>query len=75
MLTKAAKPWLLCLTIIFFTMQLATVNSGAVEDAFLSQEQLQKLTQAASVLGRGVEEITSDIKQNIEQLAENTPAI
>jgi hypothetical protein len=51
-------------------MQQATVKSGAVEAAFLNQEQLQNLTRVvASVLGKGVGKLVSDIKQNIKQLA------
>ncbi len=63
------EPWLVCLTLIFFTMQQATVKNGAVEAAFLNQEQLQNLTRVASVLGKGVGKLVSDIKQNIKQLA------
>ena len=55
-------------------MQPTTGNSGAVEAAFLSREQLQNLNQAACKLGKGVEEIVADIKHHLEQLAEDTPA-
>jgi hypothetical protein len=55
-------------------MQLATSNRGAMEAAFLSQEHLQILTWATSVLSNGANEINSDIKQNIMQLAESRPA-
>jgi hypothetical protein len=55
-------------------MQLATADQVASEATLLSREQLQFLTQAAHVLGREVEEITSDVINYVQQLQGSTPA-
>jgi hypothetical protein len=55
-------------------MQPATVDQLASEATLLSQEQLQSLTQAATVLGRELEEIASDVINYIWQLQSLTPA-
>jgi hypothetical protein len=55
-------------------MQLATVDQVASEAALLSWEQLQSLARAANVLSREVEEVTSDVTNNDQQLQGLAPA-
>ncbi len=55
-------------------MQPATVHQVASEAALLSREQLQSLARAANVLGREVEEVTSDVTNYVQQLQGLTPA-
>jgi hypothetical protein len=55
-------------------MQPATVDQVASEAALLSWEQLQSLARAANVLGREVEEVTSDVTDYIQQLQGLSPA-
>ncbi len=49
-------------------MQLATADQVASEAALLSREQLQSLARAANVLGREVEEVTSDVTYYVQRL-------
>jgi hypothetical protein len=55
-------------------MQPATVDRVASESALLSREQLQSLARVANVLGRKVEEVTSDVTNYVQQLQGLTPA-
>jgi hypothetical protein len=55
-------------------MQPATVDQVASEAALLSREQLQTLARAATVLGREVEEVTSDVTEYVQQLQGLSPA-
>jgi hypothetical protein len=54
-------------------MQPATVVGGAQEAGHLSQEQLQALSMAARILGKGVEEVTKDMTDYIEKLMDVEP--
>jgi hypothetical protein len=49
-------------------MQPATADQVASEAALLSREQLQSLARAANVLGREVEEVTSDVTYYVQRL-------
>ncbi len=55
-------------------MQPATVEQVAPEATLLSREQLQTLARAATVLGREVEEVTSDVTEYVQQLQGLAPA-
>ncbi len=55
-------------------MQPATVEQVAAEATLLSREQLQTLASAATVLGREVEEVTSDVTEYVQQLQGLSPA-
>jgi hypothetical protein len=55
-------------------MQPATVDQVASEAALLSRDQLQSLARAANVLGREVEEVTSNVTNYVQQLQGLTPA-
>ncbi len=55
-------------------MQPATVEQVAPEATLLSREQLQTLARAVTVLGREVEEVTSDVTEYVQQLQGLSPA-
>jgi hypothetical protein len=55
-------------------MQPATADQVASEAGLLSREQLQTLARAATVLGREVEEVTSNVTNYVQQLQGLTPA-
>jgi hypothetical protein len=55
-------------------MQPATVEQVAPEATLLSREQLQTQARAAAVLGREVEEVTSDVTEYVQQLQGLAPA-
>jgi hypothetical protein len=49
-------------------MQSTTVEGAALETALLSPEQLQFLSKAARILGKGMEEVTSNVTNYLRQL-------
>jgi hypothetical protein len=55
-------------------MQPETVEQVAAEATLLSREQLQTLARAVTVLGREVEEVTSDVTEYVQQLQGLSPA-
>jgi hypothetical protein len=54
-------------------MQPVTVEGGAREATLLSPEQLHSLTVVATVLGKGVEEVTGDVTCYLNELKDVSP--
>ncbi len=54
-------------------MQSTTVENAALEAALLCPEQLQFVSKAARILGKGMEEVTRDMTNSLKQLQDLWP--